>query len=214
MFLGLRIWVREQWERILERYCEAIYSFIFSFNPLTYLLSTYFMPDKTVVTLDSVFNWPYNIEKLQHQWDNVVRNHSCRLPVNRTPTIVLGCGWEVGTGGVLCPFGHQTSSSLSNMRPQIILQATLCLFLTFEGTDAPVAVCCSGSHGWSEAELDFSTHVSDSQPCSCSCANLVPPSGSTNCPGEWWHCLLRSEQKAESTSWGLTALIHARRCCC
>lgn len=37
------------------------------------------------------------------------------------------------------------------MQPQLILKGTFCLLLTFEETEAQVAVCCFGS----EAELSF-----------------------------------------------------------
>lgn len=203
MFLGIRIWVREQWERKLERHCEVTHSFICSFNPLTYLLSTYFMPDKNVAILDPVFYWPYNIETLEHQRDDVVRNHSDRLPVNRTPSIVLVCGWEACTP-VMEPYVisairlhlHCQTWDLSSLSKR-----PFAFFLHLRRL-RPRRLCVALGHMAGQRQ-SWTSLPRVGLSALLLLSNLVPARGSADCPGEWWHCLLRSKWKVESPSWGL-----------
>lgn len=72
------------------------------------------------------------------------------MPVNRTSSVVLVCGREARTDAAL---SFQPSEFVFTVtHATSVLKATLCLFLPFEETEAQAVVCCSGSHGWLEAE--------------------------------------------------------------
>ena len=71
------------------------------------------MPDKNVTILESISYWPYNMERLTHQRDKLVRNHSYRSLAKRTPSVVLTCGREARPEGA-----HVSAASRQHLHCQ------------------------------------------------------------------------------------------------